>query len=69
MLNDQTARIIQALYRNALYFPLGEEIKKSWHVSRTVILVVIGAMGEVTPVHQMWFAQICTGNNQHKSAA
>ncbi|XP_067945436.1 uncharacterized protein [Watersipora subatra] len=45
------------------YLPLGEEIEKYWDVRTTVIPVVIGALGAITPAHKMWLAQIPTAIN------
>ena len=40
------------------YQPLREEIEKCWKVKTTVVPIVIGALGAVTPAHQMWLAQL-----------
>ncbi|XP_067940204.1 uncharacterized protein [Watersipora subatra] len=45
------------------YFPLGDEMEKCWNVRTTVIPVVIGALGAITPAHKMWLAQIPTAIN------
>ncbi|XP_067932894.1 uncharacterized protein [Watersipora subatra] len=42
------------------YLSLGEEIEKCWNVRTTVIPVVIGALGAITPAHKMWLAEIPT---------
>ena len=40
------------------YQPLREEIERCWKVKTTVIPVVIGALGALTPAHQSWAAQL-----------
>ena len=40
------------------YQPLREEIEKCWKVKTTVIPIVIGALGAITPAHQSWAAQL-----------
>ena len=40
------------------YQPLREELEKCWKVKATVVPVVIGALGAVTPAHSMWLDQI-----------
>ena len=40
------------------YQPLREEIKKCWKIKTTVIPVVIGTLGAITPAHQSWAAQL-----------
>ena len=40
------------------YQPLMGEIEKCWKVKTTVIPIVIGALGAITPAHQSWAAQL-----------
>ena len=51
------------------YQPLREEIEKCWKIKTTVIPIVIGALGAITPAHQSWAAQLPAAPERYLSVA
>jgi hypothetical protein len=48
------------------YQPLREEIERCWQVRATVVPVVVGALGAITPAHQMWLSQLPSKQESHR---
>jgi hypothetical protein len=48
------------------YQPLREEIEKCWQVRTTVVPVVVGALGAITPTFQMWLSQLPSNQDSYQ---